>query len=326
MITETGSLASIESAVAERYRHISMRPIRRRQAPARFAHRAVPGTGLRVATLAFGAEILATTDEPIDFIPLLIPLAGHARIRCGGFRFESNPLRGVAPGPTDPLQLQTSADWKQLIVSLDRDSTERRLATLIGHAPCRPLILEPLVDLTTPGGRRIKSMVTFLRNEVRDENSLLMQGATAREVTDLLTTTVLLAQPHNFTEKLTQPSDTGSRRALRLAREFMEANQHRAVTIEDLAAATKVSARTLHRAFQRELGTTPMTYHRTLRLDAARRDLQFGSADESVATIAMRWGFTHLGKFSALYRSRFGELPSETRRRPVDQATANGER
>ncbi|MFP5477787.1 MAG: helix-turn-helix domain-containing protein, partial [Gammaproteobacteria bacterium] len=34
-----------------------------------------------------------------------------------------------------------------------------------------------------------------------------------------------------------------------------------------------------------------------------------------VAGVALRWGFGHLGRFSADYRARFGEYPSETVRR-----------
>ncbi len=33
---------------------------------------------------------------------------------------------------------------------------------------------------------------------------------------------------------------------------------------------------------------------------------------ENVTHIALRWGFTHLARFSGVYRARFGELPSQT--------------
>jgi AraC-like DNA-binding protein len=35
----------------------------------------------------------------------------------------------------------------------------------------------------------------------------------------------------------------------------------------------------------------------------------------TVAEVAYRWGFTHLGRFAHDYRSRYGELPSTTLRR-----------
>jgi AraC family ethanolamine operon transcriptional activator len=35
-----------------------------------------------------------------------------------------------------------------------------------------------------------------------------------------------------------------------------------------------------------------------------------------IADIANRWGFWHIGKLAADYRTQFGELPSATRQRP----------
>ncbi|WP_363094775.1 helix-turn-helix domain-containing protein, partial [Pseudonocardia sp. 73-21] len=37
-------------------------------------------------------------------------------------------------------------------------------------------------------------------------------------------------------------------------------------------------------------------------------------ARRSVADIASHWGFTHLGRFAAAYRERYGCVPSETLR------------
>jgi AraC family transcriptional regulator, ethanolamine operon transcriptional activator len=34
-----------------------------------------------------------------------------------------------------------------------------------------------------------------------------------------------------------------------------------------------------------------------------------------VMSVAHRWGFKHLGRFSATYRRTYGELPSDTLRR-----------
>jgi len=47
-------------------------------------------------------------------------------------------------------------------------------------------------------------------------------------------------------------------------------------------------------------------------LEAVHKDLSLGEVDSSVKAVALKWGFTHMGRFSAQYRKRFGELPSHT--------------
>jgi transcriptional regulator GlxA family with amidase domain len=71
-----------------------------------------------------------------------------------------------------------------------------------------------------------------------------------------------------------------------------------------------VSARRLQEAFREHLGTTPMEYLRSVRLDRVHAELRCGAG--GVTETAHRWGFTHLGRFAAAYRERFGVLPSET--------------
>jgi len=67
--------------------------------------------------------------------------------------------------------------------------------------------------------------------------------------------------------------------------------------------------------FRDVLGITPVKYLRSVRLNGVRRDLRNPAlSDRGVQDVAARWGFWHLGEFSALYRLQFGELPSETLR------------
>jgi AraC-like DNA-binding protein len=69
-------------------------------------------------------------------------------------------------------------------------------------------------------------------------------------------------------------------------------------------------------SFRRHLDTTPLAYLRGVRMECARRDLQGAEPGDgvSVATLAAKWGFTHLGRFAVDYRRRFGTYPSQTLR------------
>ncbi len=58
---------------------------------------------------------------------------------------------------------------------------------------------------------------------------------------------------------------------------------------------------------------SPIRYLREVRLDRTHLEFQDRrSAFVTVADVARRWQFMHLGRFAAHYRQRFGESPRET--------------
>ncbi len=102
---------------------------------------------------------------------------------------------------------------------------------------------------------------------------------------------------------------------LRRALEYVHAHARDAIGTPEIAAAAGLSPRGLQQSLRRHLDQTPGDLLRGVRLDGARGDLLRADRDEtSVADVARAWGFGHLGRFSATYRERFGELPSESLR------------
>jgi AraC family transcriptional regulator, ethanolamine operon transcriptional activator len=97
------------------------------------------------------------------------------------------------------------------------------------------------------------------------------------------------------------------------ARDYMREHVDEPITVSDLCAYIRVSRRTLQYSFQDVLGTNPARYLRNMRLNGARREIRRETDERApVADIAARWGFWHPSRFSAEYKSLFGELPSAT--------------
>ena len=85
--------------------------------------------------------------------------------------------------------------------------------------------------------------------------------------------------------------------------------------MEQLARAAGCSTRSLQQAFRHFRQTTPSAWLRLRRLERARELLRDAARhDLTVTTIAYECGFTHLSKFAAHYRARFGESPHETQK------------
>ena len=99
------------------------------------------------------------------------------------------------------------------------------------------------------------------------------------------------------------------------ALEWSRAHLDEPVRLEALARIAGVPPRTLETHFMRFLGMTPLGWVRQARMAHARRTLLASEGQVTVSDVALRCGFSQLGRFAAQYAGRFGELPSETLRR-----------
>lgn len=85
------------------------------------------------------------------------------------------------------------------------------------------------------------------------------------------------------------------------------------LTVEDLAAAARMSRRSFVRAFRASTGTTPAAWVRSRRLDESRRLLE--ESDLSIDQIAEACGFGSPVTFRQGFSRAFSTTPSEYRRR-----------
>ena len=104
---------------------------------------------------------------------------------------------------------------------------------------------------------------------------------------------------------------------VKIAEEHAIARVGEHLSVTDLCRAAAVSERTLEYAFRDVMGLTPVAYLIRLRLHRVREGLLAGTHGTTTVTAeAVNWGFWHFGEFSHAYKDCFGELPSDTLRRP----------
>jgi len=116
---------------------------------------------------------------------------------------------------------------------------------------------------------------------------------------------------------------TNTRRAQITARfeAVVEANAARPLHVPELCRLVGVPERTLRSWCQQQLGMGPHQYLLRRRIHLARLALLHGDPRAATVTsIATSHGFWELGRFAAVYRSMFGEVPSATLRRPAESA------
>ncbi|MFF8265557.1 AraC family transcriptional regulator [Streptomyces virginiae] len=263
--------------------------------------------------LGYGAEFDVTPADPLDFYIVHIPLAGDGVVTLDG-RQLSSALSIVGPGQTVSMRWNQESVNRILIVP--RQVVDQAVSVRLGELPRQLLSFDPVLD------RKVDVVQAWL-GLVRQFAEFLESGLAVRSplalahFEKLLVDGLLDVQPHALSEVAAGHGALAMPRALRRARDFCAEHAHEPISAADMARAAGLSVRSLREGFRRHLHTTPLTYLRSVRLGLVRRDLVAvaeGRALDTVTDVALRWGFTHLGRFTGYYRETYGETPSQTLR------------
>ncbi|GID25524.1 helix-turn-helix transcriptional regulator [Paractinoplanes brasiliensis] len=271
---------------------------------------------LTVGQLSFANPVTLLVAE-LDAYHVSIPTAGHLHARHAGHEVVAGPSTGVIFGPGSPVYTSREADSVELAVKVERKALEAELSGLLGRPIEGSLGLPPEVDFSTGPGYSWIRLIRLLCDELEYESSLFSEPAMAEQLRSTILSGLLLCLPHRYHAELTGPVTAGPPRAIRRVVDAIQSEPERAFTVSDLARIANMSVRSLQEGFRRHVGTAPMTYLQQVRLGRAQEALRRADPVRvTVAAVAHRWGFAHLGRFASAYRARFGESPSETLRSP----------
>ena len=165
-----------------------------------------------------------------------------------------------------------------------------------------------------PGGSGGASLARCV-DLARHPDGPLSRPVIARPLARSVIAALLHAADHPYRDLLDERPSMPRPATIRDAVALLEAEPELPWTVTDLARRVEISTRGLQAGFARHVGVAPMAFLGRVRLGRAHLDLELADpARSSVADIAGRWGFTHLGRFAAVYRARYGCLPSQTLR------------
>jgi AraC-like DNA-binding protein len=281
-------------------------------------HRVVSLKSLSFHYLSYGSDEVHVDPGALEtFYVALIPRSGKSTVHAGHSTVTTDVGSAAVASPDDNLSMRWSGGCGQLLVKIPREVMENRLEALL-HRPLRePLRFRLRMGLRGGQGEQWWDVVRQLTNRVGQSQSLLADDRMLAPVEQVVTTGLLLAQPHNYTEELNGNDGSASARIVRVATELVEDSLDLPVTVADLAAQAGVSARALQLGFRDRLHTTPMRYVHDVRLRRIHDALSNTDAESgaTVTGVALLAGVTHLGRFAKSYFARYGEHPSDTLRR-----------
>lgn len=255
-------------------------------------------------------DVLYTQKEE-NFI-IMFPVVGASKISVGDEKNAYVAEHGAIISPTMRPRIQLSAHYSQLHLRIDRAALERHLERMLGVAVIRPVQFQMSIDLKKPAMTSWIQTIQLLVKDLGTSSGLSASAVGVQPWSDLLMTGLLLAQPHNYSSHLAQTMKNQYRPpSLKRALDFINTDPSHRLTLSQISSVAGVSIRTLQREFRDYVGVTPGEYIQWIRLCRAHDDLTSGNGN-TVTEIALRWGFSHVSRFSAAYRKRYGQLPSKT--------------
>lgn len=239
-----------------------------------------------------------------------VPMAMDGCAHAGAQMMTEERVLTIAPNEGFDLRTPKSFDVVGISLGVDELAT---LAQTLEGCDIESLIQGTCLISLPP--KRMAELRAFLANafEMVRNNSALLRH---RQVQKGLRSALLNALLGAIGEARQVPvgwREMSHRKVVESAKNYVLDRADEPVTVEELCKAVGVSRRSLQSCFQEVMGTNPVNYLRTMRLNAARRELRSDdSKTRLVADVAARWGFWHLSHFATDYHNLFGELPSTT--------------
>jgi len=233
-----------------------------------------------------------------------IPVSGRLESVIGRNELVATRDCATIYPPDTPTCIRRWSESCSIVgVRFERDYLHREMSRLLAESARR---LPDHLDLTERAGANWLQLVRSLSADSAADQHPLVREQLSGAIT---TAFVLAAIPE---------SDTGHPaprpRIVKRVLDAMHGDPSRPWTAGDMAEVAGVSIRRLQEGFRDYVGASPRECLSDIRLARVRDDLLRGDDGFTVADVAMRWGFTHTGRFAAAYRHKYGESPSETLR------------
>ncbi len=256
---------------------------------------------LRIVRISWGADVSVKSEHP-GAIGINIPLRGELETRIGGRLVVSTEGFATVNPPDTPADITRWPGACTILgVKIDRDFVQRELWRVTGRPDAE---IPDQIDLQRPVAASWFRLLTSIADHPIDD-VLLTNSRVAQGLAASLTDGFLLAAI---------PDETADRypvrpRIVTRVIDAIHAEPDRTWTAAEMADIAGVSVRRLQEGFRISLGKTPRECLTEIRLAGVRSELVSGSA-RSVTDVALKWGFTHFGRFAAAFRQRYGVSPS----------------
>ena len=270
---------------------------------------------LSLVYIRHGAKMAIDAGEPASFFATQYLLTGSCKFQLGSNEVLASIGLGTVISPNFHVKMEVGASTGVLGARISSKALERQVEALTGCSMSKRLEFNPQMNLQRgPMGNHYR-LIQFLLDELERENSFLGSPLAVANYEQSVMTSLLLNQPNTYSTQLFTPAFPIASHQVKKVEGFLEGHANYPLDLPTLVRETGYSVNSIYRAFRKYRPYTPMDFLKEVRLKNVRRELLNAPPRLTVTKVATDWGFTHLGRFSAEYKKKFGESPSETSKR-----------
>lgn len=277
--------------------------------------------GIIIGDLIYGKEVIFKTQNHIDmhFYCITRPKIGQSLFKQEQHSFLATTQNAAIVSPFDKFEIEIDQECIQNFISISKPLLESVLIDLIKRPLDQPLHFQNTMYGENPKIKAWWELADYLCSYSKlNFNFDCLMPDIKNDFEKILVKALLLSQPHNYSDLLYENQDNNPE-YLKRALQFIQHNIQTSICHSDLEHITGVSKQKLSKAFKLRLQMSPHSYIRYYRLKCIYEELSLAKDKTNITAIAMKWGISHLGRFSIEYKQQFGESPSDTIRKSILQ-------
>ncbi len=205
-----------------------------------------------------------------------------------------------------PWSVQNPCGYQVLMLRVDTETLLRKQLALLGTDHARLELRQP----RSAGATRalLRELVLNFAKELDVVDRCFVPSLVVNAV-DEICLGILTSLSEHYLEAERAPAAPSVAQLARVE-EYIAENYQRPLTLEALVEISGVSARSVLRHFLPRHGYTLHDYLARIRLTMAQANLPAYRDEATVASVALRCGFSSVHQFMQAYRNRFGKSPT----------------
>jgi AraC-like DNA-binding protein len=266
--------------------------------------------------LCYGRETSIAAGDLVDQYLFRTTLAGRCELESGNDRVSISAGDVSVSSPTRSARIHTDRECRNLLLRIDRQALELKLAEMLQATLREPLVFDLSIQRAHAGASMFQGTLRYLCALSGQIDASAKASVLGPDLTQWLMTVLLTQLRHSYSDALARGALAPLPSHVRRARDYINVHLGDPLPLEALAREAGVSPRTLQNGFRQFLDTTPAAYIRDRRLEAVHAALRCNPS-RAVTDVLIEYGVNSFGHFAKAYARRYGCLPSATARRAV---------